>query len=166
MKTLLIVRHAKSSHAEPPLADHDRPLEQRGMADAPRMGRFLAARGLRPDLIVSSTALRARRTAETIALAARFECTIDLREGVYDAGGGPGLLKVARGFPDGAGCVMLVGHNPALESLLESLTGAREELPTCAVAEVRLEVERWTDLDAGCGRLVHLWHPRGLAAEA
>ncbi len=165
MKTLLIVRHAKSSHADSSRADHDRPLDERGKADAPRMGRFLAGRGVRPDRIVSSSARRARRTAEKLALAAGFDCAIDLQEAVYHADG-PALLELARRIPDDSGCVALVGHNPALESLLESLTGARTELPTCAVAEVVLEVERWSDLAPGGGRLANLWLPRETGAGA
>lgn len=161
MKTLLILRHAKSSWKDTALPDHDRPLNERGKRDAPRVGRLLREEGLAPELILCSTAKRARQTAEAVADESGFAGEVQLVEAFY--GGGPEAYReTLQALPGAPGSVMVVGHNPDLEELLESLTGERPGLPTAALAQISLPINDWQDLTEDVeGELVHLWTPRG-----
>lgn len=162
MKTLLVQRHAKSSWKHPEVSDHDRPLNKRGRRDAPRMGRFVAAQGLRPDVIVASTARRARRTAEEVARHAGCEGAVHLDRRLYLASPDE-IVDVVRGVAGGARRVMVVGHNPGLEDLVARLAGRRETLPTAALAALRLSIRSWTELTAStAGDLAGPWRPREL----
>ena len=162
MKTLLILRHGKSSWKHPGLADHDRPLNSRGRQDAPRMGRLLRRKGLAPDRIVSSTALRARATAELAAEQAGSGAAVELDGRLYLAGP-RAIIAVLAELGGGASRLLVVGHNSGLEELLASLTGHAAPLPTAALAEVLLPVAAWPELTSTTrGRLVHLWRPREL----
>lgn len=162
MKTLLILRHAKSSWKYDELADHDRPLKNRGRRDAPRIGRLLAENDLLPDLIISSTARRTRRTAELVSEHSGYDGEILLERDLYAAE--PEAYQDAlRRLGGEHACVMVVGHNPGLEDLLEELTGDWERLPTAALAQVELPIDEWTQFDEGIdGRLVGLWRPKEL----
>ncbi|WP_394553292.1 SixA phosphatase family protein [Agromyces sp. MMS24-JH15] len=161
MKTLFLVRHAKSDWGDPWLADHDRPLNARGERDAPATGRRLAERGAAVDVVVTSTAVRARTTARAIAAALGVpEDRLIEDEGLYGASG-PSILAVAAGLPDAIGVAMLVGHNPGMSEALRDLTGEWADLPTCAVAECRVDVDAWAELVEGTGALVRLDTPRG-----
>lgn len=162
MKTLLILRHAKSSWEDASLPDHDRPLSKRGKRDAPRMGRLLKEEGLRPDLILSSTAKRARRTAEAVAEECGYEDEVRLNRDLY-AAGPEEILHVLKGLAEDPERVMVVGHNPGLEELVSGLTGEEERMPTAALAQVRLVIEAWNELDEDThGALVNVWRPREL----
>lgn len=163
MKTLLLMRHAKSSWKEPELADHERPLNKRGKLNAPRMGRLLREQELTPELILSSTARRARQTAEAVADLSGYQGELRL-EGELYAAPAETCLEALQGLQDDAlNVVLLVGHNPGLEELLELLTGDYAPLPTAAIAQVDLPIERWGELTADIeGRLVNLWNPREL----
>jgi phosphohistidine phosphatase len=163
MKTLLILRHAKSSWKDPWLADHDRPLNKRGKRDAPRIGALIEDQGLIPDLILSSTAKRARATAEAVANACGYEQEIKFTRDLYHAD--PEAFLAALGNlstdPD---IVMVVGHNPGLEYLLEDLTGETRRLPTAALVQVALEVDSWQSLtEETDGEMINLWRPREIA---
>lgn len=162
MKTLLILRHAKSSWDHPGLRDHDRPLNPRGRRDAPRMGRFLAERDLVPDRIVSSTAVRARTTAELAA--AEFGEDVEI-ETTFDLYGAPpdGYIEVAEAMGGAAERLMVVGHNPGITTLVWHLTGTGEYMPTAALAAVELDIDDWSELgSARRGRLVGFWRPKAL----
>lgn len=162
MKTLLVQRHAKSSWKHPELSDHDRPLNKRGKRDAPRMGRLVAAQGLRPDVVVSSTARRARRTAEEVARHAGCEGAVQLDRRLYLASPDE-IVDVVRGVAGSARRVMVVGHNPGLEDLVARLAGRRETLPTAALAALHLSIRSWTELTAStAGDLAGPWRPREL----
>lgn len=162
MRTLLLMRHAKSSWDDPELADHDRPLNKRGKRDAPRMGRLLLKEKLVPDAILTSTAVRARETARAVAEALEFDAEPQVDKDLYLAGPAE-ILTVLRRLDDDADRVMLIAHNPGLEDLLEALTGSRDSLPTAAIARIDLSVRRWKDLKSGTtGRLVALWRPKEL----
>ncbi|MCY3698722.1 MAG: histidine phosphatase family protein [Gemmatimonadetes bacterium] len=162
MKTLLILRHAKSSWDQPGLRDHDRPLNPRGRRDAPRMGRFLAERDLVPDRIVSSTAVRARTTAELAAAEFGEEVEIETTHDLYGASP-DGYIEVAEAMGGTAERLMLVGHNPGITSLVWHLTGEGEYMPTAALAAVELDIEDWSELgSARRGRLAGLWRPKAL----
>lgn len=162
MKILLILRHAKSSWKHPTLSDHQRPLNKRGQQAAPRMGLLMFEEDLVPDLILSSTARRARDTAEIVAEASGFEGEITLLDDLYHGWPSDYLLAL-RALPDDIDSAMIVGHNPGLESLLEILTDEDEHLPTAALACVSLPIQSWNQLtDETEGELISLWLPRQL----
>ncbi len=161
MKTLLILRHAKSSWAGN-TADHQRPLNGRGKRDAPRIGRLLREEELLPDLILTSTAARAVATADLVADASGFGGPREELRAFYHA---PAETFVARlrSLPEEVESVLVVAHNPGLEELLAELTGEDEILPTAALAQVTLPIRRWAELRAdGSARLANLWRPREL----
>jgi phosphohistidine phosphatase len=160
MKTLLILRHAKSSWKHAELADIDRPLNKRGQRQSPEMGRLVREENLTPDLILSSPAARARTTAEVVAQESGYEEVVELEPQFYP-GAPEDYLRVLRRVPEPARSVMVVGHNPGLEELLEALTGQAEPLPTAALAQVLLPVQSWRELSSATrGQLVNLWTPR------
>src|SRR5436190_24158555 len=121
MKTLLLLRHAKSSKDEPALGDFDRPLNDRGKDDAKLMGRFMRERSICPDLLISSPAKRARLTAELVLKAAGLPINVAFDERIYEADVHR-LLAVVSQIEPGINVVMLVGHNPGCEDLVEVLT--------------------------------------------
>ena len=163
MKTLLLLRHAKSSWADPALDDHQRPLNERGRRDAPRMGNLIRERGLSPDVIISSDAVRARLTAEAVAETAGYAARILLDPRLYHAGP-DSIVEVLQTVPDGkAKTVMIVGHNPGLERLIARLTAEHPDLPTAALAQIVLPIVRWRDLEVSTGgTLLALWRPKDL----
>ena len=162
MKTLLIMRHAKSSWDLPDLSDHDRPLNERGKRDAPRMGKLLLEQKLVPDLIVSSTAKRARKTAAKVAASSGHQGEVTHQDFLYH-GDRADLVAMLRELPAGVECLLIVGHNPDSESLLESITAQYVEMPTAAVAHVELDIQHWQDLpEQPVGTLVQVWRPREL----
>jgi phosphohistidine phosphatase len=162
VKTLLILRHAKSDWGDPGLDDHDRPLNKRGKRDALRVGRLLREEDLVPDLVLTSTATRAARTARRVARAAAFAGKTRPTSALYLAGP-RAYLKVLRALPDSYGRVLVVGHNPGLEELVAHLTGEPVAMPTAALARVTLPLERWHDLtDVTRGTLEQVWRPREL----
>jgi len=163
MKTLLVLRHAKSSWSESGRADHDRPLNERGERDAPRVGNLVREQGLTPDAIISSDAVRARMTATAVAEAAGFGGEIRFEPLLYHAAPDD-ILVVLRAAPESnADTVMIVGHNPGLEGLVARLTGEAQDLPTAALAHIVLPIDRWRDLDGSIsGTLVDLWRPKAL----
>ncbi|MGC9521583.1 MAG: SixA phosphatase family protein [Anaerolineae bacterium] len=164
MKTLLIMRHAKSSWKHAGMPDHDRPLKKRGERDAPRMGRLLVEENLVPQLIITSTAKRARRTAKMVAKACGYAGEVVLEHDLY-AAGPMGLIRVLRNVDDRYHRVMVVGHNPGLEVFLEVLTGEAEWLPTAALAHVELPIGSWRKLQEYVGgELVGLWTPKKVKA--
>ena len=162
MKTLLIMRHAKSSWKEDSLPDDQRPLNKRGQADAPRMGRLLRDNGLVPRAILSSTAVRARQTALAAAEACAFEGDIQFEASLYGAPAETYLYLLAA-LPVDPPIALVVGHNPGVEELLAELTGEDEHLPTGSIARIELDLARWADLRAETtGRLQMLFRPREL----
>ena len=163
MKTLLVLRHAKSSWDDPALDDHARPLSKRGQRDAPRMGELVRQYALTPDVVISSDALRARLTAEAVAEAARYPGEILLDPHLYMAGPAD-ILSLLPRVQENAKTVMIVGHNPGLEQLVEQLTGTRQDLPTAALAQIGLPIDQWRDFKRWMrGTLVGLWRPKELA---
>jgi phosphohistidine phosphatase len=167
MKTVLLVRHAKSSWDDPGVDDHERPLNKRGKHQAPELGRLVYAENLTPDLILSSTAKRARKTAQAVAKNCGYDGEINYVEGFYP-GGPAAYLRVLSKLPAGVRRVMVVGHNPGLEEFLSELVGAigapggsesevSPALPTATLAQVDLNLEDWRDLGAGTrGQLVRI----------
>lgn len=163
MKTVLILRHAKSSWASDKLSDHERPLNSRGQRDAPRMGRLLRDEDLLPGLILTSSAVRARATAHLVAEASGYDGPIEQSRDFYLADAAT-FLHALRRLADDYHRVLVVAHNPGLEELLDELTGEDERLPTAALAVVAMPVEQWRGLRAdGQGQLMALWRPRELS---
>ena len=163
MKTLLILRHAKSSWGEPALADIQRPLNKRGKHDAPRIGELIKEMGLVPDTILSSPAVRAMKTAEAAADRCGYEGEIEIRENFYP-GSPDDYIDAINNLPDACARVMVVGHNPGLEELLSDLTGESEPLPTAALAQVELAIQRWIDLDDKVlGKVAQIWRIKELS---
>ena len=161
MKTLVLVRHAKSSWKDPELADRDRPLNPRGRRDAPEMGRRLAARGETPDRIVTSPALRAATTATVIAEAVGYpEREIVEDERLYGAGSEE-ILEVIRGVEDRLDRVFLIGHNPGLTDLVNELSDEPiRNVPTCGVVKFRIAGESWSDVRRDTAMRVDFDYPK------
>jgi phosphohistidine phosphatase len=146
MKTLFLVRHAKSSRDDPSLPDRERPLNDRGRHDAPRMGKRLSKRGAKPDLLVSSPALRALTTAQLIADEIGYQRkNIVVDERLY-ASSPDDLLAVICALDDKLDRVMLFGHNPEFTELAQRLSSEIVDMPTCAVAEFRFDAKAWADV--------------------
>jgi phosphohistidine phosphatase len=162
MKTVLILRHAKSSWSNPGLADIDRPLNKRGKRDAPRMGAWLDAQELIPDLILSSPARRARKTAQAVSEYSSYDGEIETVPDFY-----PGdpytFIDTLMSIPDEYQNVMIVAHNPGLEELLYALSGESARMPTSSLAQVELPLDSWRDLDDEVdGKLVNFWRVKEL----
>ena len=164
MKTLLLLRHAKSSWKNESLDDPDRPLNERGKKEAPRMGQLLLEEQLLPDIILSSDAKRCRRTVERVCDAAGYRGETVLSSELYLANPATYLKALAR-LPEEISRVLVVGHNPGMEALLESLVERYEPMTTAALAHIRLtSLDRWADIGSAMrGELVKLWQPMELA---
>ena len=160
MRTLLLLRHGKSSWSDPSLSDHDRPLKKRGKRDAARMGAHVLEEGLAPDAIVSSTAARAAATAALFAEACEREGLVRLDERLYH-GAPDDYVDAVREVEPWHDPVLLVGHNPGMEELVAVLAGEIVRMPTAALARVSIAGGSWRDVvPARCGALVDLWLPR------
>lgn len=162
MKTLLIMRHAKSSWSNSFLSDHERPLNGRGKENAPRMGKHLKHEACVPQLIISSTAKRAATTAEMVAIASGYEGDITYLSDFYLADPET-YIETLNDVLDVHDRVMVVGHNPGMEELVDDLTDTRERFTTANIAQVELPIDSWADLTLDVtGKLVNLWRPREL----
>jgi len=164
VKTFLLMRHAKSSWktSEP---DFDRPLKGRGKRDAPRMGRLLLDTFGTPDLILSSSAVRARETADLVAYACEYSGPVLLRDDLYGADA-EDWLRVLRQVDGDLGTVLAVGHNPAVDDLWLRLTGQGVHLTTAALAAARLHLDAWRDIGTVApAEIVGVWRPGDLSDE-
>jgi phosphohistidine phosphatase len=162
MKILLLLRHAKSSWKDESLADQDRPLAKRGLRDAPRVGKLLNDANLLPDLIMSSTARRARQTVELVTDAAGYTGEVSWLDDLY-AAAPEEILELLSALPAYYTTVMVVGHNPGLEELMALLTDQVDSLTTAALAQIDLPLDGWDQLtDETQGKLVNIWRPREL----
>lgn len=165
MKALFLLRHAKSGWDDPTLLDHDRPLNERGCLDAVRVGRWMKEQGLFPDLILSSTARRARDTAVSVAQALGYAEKIELRQQLYDASSEAYRLCLTQ-VETQCDRVLLVGHNPTLEQFLREHTGQTCHLGTAALVYLKFSISRWAVLTGETrAELVNIWRPRELKAE-
>lgn len=160
MKTLVLCRHAKSDWSYD-LPDIQRPLNNRGRKDAPRMGKLLKSYGLAPDLILSSPAVRARTTAEAIGKELGFSGNIRIENAIYHEGHGA-ILGLVQDLPDSAETVMVFGHNPILEHLAAYLLQARAGvvIPTCGIVCFEFHLSRWSALNPLMAQLKWFLIPR------
>ena len=148
MKTLTLVRHAKSSWKDTSLADRERPLNKRGKRDAPEMGRRIAAAGIRPSLIVSSPAVRAWTTAKVIAGEIGYPREFLQRDNALYLASVNGILDVIASQDVGFNNLMLVGHNPGFTDLANYLVpGLTNNVPTAGVISVELDTDDWSIYD-------------------
>ncbi|MDT4898298.1 MAG: phosphohistidine phosphatase [Acidobacteriota bacterium] len=162
MKKLLLLRHAKSSWEDTSLPDFERPLNERGMRAAPLIGKFMREQKIRPDLIICSPAKRARETIALVLEAAGIETELCYDERIYEATVAR-LVEIISQIEDDKREVLLVGHNPGFENLLEGLTSQTERMPTAALARIILNSENWSDAAAKGGRLERLTKAKELA---
>jgi phosphohistidine phosphatase len=163
MKKLLLMRHAKSSFDNSEVPDIERGLNKRGEKDAPRMGKLLKDRGLIPDLIMTSKAARAAKTAELVAEKCGYKKEIIYVDELYLGEPGVYIQKLSELGDDKADTVLVVGHNPGLETLLQVLTDKVESLPTGAIAYLELPIRTWKALNLDViAELEKVWRPRDL----
>jgi phosphohistidine phosphatase len=170
VRALYLLRHAKSSWDDPSVGDHDRPLAPRGRQAAARIARHVHADGIRPALVLCSSARRAVETLEPIAAA--YEGGLDVRiEGALYGADAPELLARVRRVPPEVASVLVVGHNPGMQDLVLRLAGdgdagamaqAREKFPTGALATLDVGDDRWDGLAPGRAFLARLVVPRAL----
>jgi phosphohistidine phosphatase len=162
MKSILILRHAKSSWKHPDIDDHDRPLTKRGKRDAPIMGDLLKTEHLVPDLIISSTAKRAHSTAKAVAKSSGYEGKITLDHSLY-AARPAAYVDVLRHLSNEYTRVLLVGHNPGLEQLVGMVTNEERIMPTCSLAHVQFPINNWNEISYKTrGKLLEAWQPSDL----
>jgi phosphohistidine phosphatase len=162
MKTLLLLRHAKSSWKNAELAYFERPLNKRGKNDAPRMGELLKREEIVPDLIISSSAERAIATAEAVASACGYDSEIQTTRQFYHAWPDD-YINVINNVSNECDRVMVVGHNPGMESLVEELTGEWIRMPTAALVQIALGINQWSKLSLESKEeLVNFWRPKEL----
>ena len=158
MKTLAVMRHAKSDWDAGNDSDHERPLSDRGYRSARLMGRLIAGLGMAPDHVISSTAVRARMTASLASEAGRWDVRIALERRLYGASPGT-VVKIVSGAPD-VDRLMIVGHQPTSGMLVNRLTGAVADMKTASIAVVEFMIDDWKEVESVQGVLTFLYHPR------
>ena len=163
MKTLLLMRHGKSSWSDEALADHDRPLKTRGQEAADRIGRLLSESNLVPDHILTSSAVRAFETTQRVIQAANWKEDAEVVPGLYHADP-KSLVAIVSRVPNGVDRLLVIGHNPGLENWLTCLIGRIETFPTATLAQIELDIESWLDLTPETrGLMQKLWRPKELS---
>lgn len=161
VKTLYLLRHAKSSWKYPDLSDFERPLNKRGRRDAPFMGKLMKDRDVLPDHFISSSATRAITTAKILAEQMGYPVDkIETDHGIYEAGNAA-MLDAIHKTDDKYGSLMLAGHNPAITSLAERLSNAViDNIPTCGIISIQFSENRWAEVDPGKGAFDFFEFPR------
>lgn len=161
MKRLFLLRHAKSSWDDPLISDFDRPLNKRGKKEAVTIGAFMKSSGINPELIISSSAKRARKTAKRISNVIEYPKNKIIKEdSIYEA---PvrNLLELITNLDDKYSQVMLIGHNPGFSNLASTLTGAKitEDIPTCGLFAIDFDVNSWKDISGNKGVKAFYYYP-------
>lgn len=148
MKTLLLIRHAKAARPDADRRDHDRALDERGRRDAAEMGRRLKERGLTPDRMIASSALRAAATARLIARELGLPAGALVEDGRLYASTLSKMLYVIQELDDELACVALVGHNPEMTELAQHFASETPDMATCAVAQLDFDLGSWSAIDS------------------
>ena len=161
MKKLFVIRHAKSSWKDYSLDDFDRPLNKRGFLNAPFMGDYLKFRSIVPDIILSSPALRAKTTAKIIANKVQYDKKIVYEKNIYEAGTST-LHNILSTLDNRYNTVFIIGHNPGLNLLVDSYVGLNENIPTCGVVELEVQVDSWKDISSENIKLLSFNYPKKL----
>ena len=161
MKKLFLIRHAKSSWSDPTVSDFFRKLNKRGRRDAPFMADKLAARGASPDIIISSPAKRAKKTARFMAKGVGYPVdAIAYYEDIYSSST-MDLYKVLQSVNDSHGVVFFVGHNYAITDLAEELISQQLiNIPTTGIVAMKCDISKWDELGPGCGTLLFFDYPK------
>lgn len=164
MKTLYLIRHAKSSWKYTELDDFERPLNKRGRRDAPEMGRFLKNNQVMPDLIMSSPALRAATTARVLAEIISYPLNgIQYLNQIYEASM-LSIFDTVNCLDDKINSAFLVGHNPALTSLANMLCNTYvDNIPTCGIYCIELDIRIWNDVSEQCAKLKFFDYPKNIS---
>jgi phosphohistidine phosphatase len=170
MRTLYLLRHAKSDRGDPDLSDIDRPLAPRGRRDAPAMAAYMREHDYRPDLILCSPATRTRETLALLQPVLGPDIRVEFDRKLY-LGSPDLLLRRLRDVEETVPSVLVIGHNPGLERLAaalaprgdrRALARMREKYPTCGLAIIHLHIDRWEQSDLGAGTLTAFMAPAGL----
>ena len=161
MKTLYLIRHAKSSWDNANLADFDRPLNKRGQKAAPLMAKLMQENNVQCDRIISSPANRALTTAEIFCEALGYPTEkIEQRIEIYE-GGINHMLQIVRQIPESASSAMLFGHNPTLTTFANFITGEHlENIVTCGIARIDMKSDSWQETMMDSGELVWYDYPK------
>ncbi len=161
MKTVYLVRHAKSSWDHPGLLDIERPLGDRGLRDAPFMAKMLRDKGAQPDVLISSPAVRALTTASFFKTAFELEGPdLLIKDEIYEAASQT-ILRLISTLPEKYGTVMLFGHNPTFTSVANLFTNKYiANIPTCGVVRIDAAVENWADFSEKTGRMEAYYFPK------
>ena len=161
MKTPLLLRHGKPENASGGLSDFDRVLSERGRSEAQAVGKYIQKQNLKLDLVLSSPALRARETSELLIRAAGLHSDLRFDQRIYEASSQT-LLSLLSEIEAEIPSVMLVGHNPALEELILTLTGRSAHMSPATLAKISLEIDQWSEISANAGTLNWLVNPNDL----
>jgi len=163
MKKLYLVRHAKSSWKYPELSDFERPLNHRGKKDAPKMGKWLRARKIVPDLIISSPAVRASTTAKIFSEVLSYPSDrIRYHDQMYGTSVST-LLDIIKKTEESVKSLMIFGHNPEITSLANTLSDSYiDNIPTCGIYALNVIVKKWQDISHKCGNLDFFQFPKNL----
>ncbi|MFW5714412.1 MAG: SixA phosphatase family protein [Brevefilum sp.] len=162
MKTLLLMRHAKSSWKDDSLADHERPLKKRGHKDTKQIAKEILKHDLIPQLILSSTATRARETVETLTEKLNYQGQVLFSDELY-MGEPQDFIKTLKEMTEDEDIVMIVAHNPGLEAYLQIVDGEIESLPTGGLGYLLLALDDWKDISLDTmGDLIGFWKPKEL----
>jgi phosphohistidine phosphatase len=163
MKTLFLLRHAKAENAAPGCTDLNRELTDRGRTEAELVGTFIKRQNVKLDLVLCSTAVRARETTELVLSLAGLPASVRYDQRIYEAG--PlRLLEVISEIADDASAVLLVGHNPGMEELLQLLTDSAEPMATATLSKIALDTDEWTRVVEDKRSLVWIVKPKELGA--
>ncbi len=160
MKNLYIIRHAKSSWKDLNLSDFDRPLNKRGKKDAPFMGELLKNKNIIPDIIISSPALRAKKTAQTIASKINFNNSIIYDNNIYEASLIT-LINILKIINDTIDTIFLFGHNPSLNMLVNDfINDFYENIPTCGIIQIEFNCNSWQNISSDNAKLINFDYPK------
>ncbi len=163
MKTLYLIRHAKSSWAEVGMKDFDRSLEERGLRDAPKMAKLLRGMPVQPDYMISSPAKRAFTTAQYFALGLNFPVDkIEKEMEIYEAEEAA-LLHIVRGLPDDKNTILMFGHNPGFTYFANKFAKKHiENVPTCGIVVIELTADKWKDFNEKTATVKDFIYPKSL----
>ena len=162
MKTLLLMRHAKSSWNHPNLSDHQRPINKRGRRDAPRMGAFLKEQGIEVDTILCSTAQRTRETLSLFLKEFTFKNEVQFFDALYHADLRDYIGELAK-LPTEIESAMIIGHNPTMSYALDFFCDEYVHFPTAAIARIAFKIGAWDKLiENPDGKLMNYWIPKGI----
>ncbi|MBD3224527.1 MAG: histidine phosphatase family protein [Caldithrix sp.] len=161
MKTVYFMRHAKSSWKDGSLTDHERPLNKRGLKDAPLMGKLLKEKGMLPDGILVSSARRAQETCRLFTEMADYDpASVHTEEMIYENDYDI-LLQLIRQQPDAWQSLMIIGHNPSTQEAVNALSDQFfDKIPTAAIAAIQFMVRNWSEVGQNRGRLLFFEYPK------